>query len=273
MSSLRAPRRLLAARWPPSRWPPSRRAPSRRLLYPRCAQIKYHLLHPGYLVKRIKELGPGGYRLTLVVCLVDAEELKALAEVNQQCLRHGATLLLAWSWEEAARYVESFKVFEAKAPTAIMERMNEGDYLLRHADVLTAVRSINKTDSSTLASNFGTLKALVRLPPRKRRAGAPGAAHWGGGSTRTLLLRLAPPTASAPASRQASFCARSLSTTRAHQATASREELALCPGLGGKKVERLYAALHAPFRPAPPSAAAAAPSAASASATGGDEGA
>ena len=70
-----------------------------------------------------------------------------------------------------------------------MERVNE-DYMPRLADVLTCVRSVNKTDSATVASNFGSLKAL---------------------------------------------------------AAASREELALCPGLGGKKVERLFSALHAPF--------------------------
>ena len=49
---------------------------------------------------------------------------------------------------------------------------------------------MNKTDTATLASNFGSLKALAK---------------------------------------------------------ASREELALCPGLGGKKVERIFSALHAPF--------------------------
>ena len=50
---------------------------------------------------------------------------------------------------------------------------------------------MNKSDAGTLASNFGTFKAL---------------------------------------------------------ATASRDELALCPGLGDKKVERIFNAFHKPFR-------------------------
>ena len=68
--------------------------------------MKYHLLHPNYLLRRIKELGKyyhtgggggytcgsgggSGYRLRLVVCLVDAEELKALLEINKMALQNG----------------------------------------------------------------------------------------------------------------------------------------------------------------------------------------
>jgi len=124
-----------------------------------------------------------------VLCLVDADERHALLAINTQCLVHDATLLLAWSWEEAARYLETFRCYEHKPPTTIMARASD-DYVGRLADVLGCVRSVNKTDAATLASNFGSVKAM---------------------------------------------------------ALASREELARCPGLGGKKVERLYAALHAPF--------------------------
>ena len=121
--------------------------------------------------------------------MVDADERHALLTINTQALLHDATLLLAWSWEEAARYLETVRCYEHKPPTAIMARASD-DYVGRLADVLGCVRSVNKTDAATLASNFGSVKAIAR---------------------------------------------------------ASREELALCPGLGGKKVERLYAALHAPF--------------------------
>lgn len=124
-----------------------------------------------------------------MLCFVDADERHALLTINTQCLIYDATLLLAWSWEEAARYLETFRCYEHKPPTTIMARASD-DYVGRLTDVLGCVRSVNKTDAATLASNFGSVKAM---------------------------------------------------------ALASREELARCPGLGGKKVERLYAALHAPF--------------------------
>lgn len=152
-------------------------------------QVNYHMLHPEYLSRRIREVGRG-WKLRLIVCLVDAEERNALVEINKMALLNDYTLLLAWSWEEAARYLETFKVLENKPPTSIQQKTTE-DYLAQLSDTLGCVRSVNKSDASVLASNFGTLRAL---------------------------------------------------------ANATREELALCPGLGDKKVERLYNAFHAPFR-------------------------
>jgi hypothetical protein len=34
--------------------------------------------------------------------------------------------------------------------------------MAKFVDVLTSIRSVNKTDAGTLASNFGSLKALVK---------------------------------------------------------------------------------------------------------------
>lgn len=64
------------------------------------------------------------------------------------------TVVCAWSNEEAARYIETFKAYENKAPDAIKERV-ENDYLSKLTDCLTQVQSINKTDVVTLSSTFG----------------------------------------------------------------------------------------------------------------------
>lgn len=68
--------------------------------------------------------------------------------------------MLAFSIEEAARYLETFKVYENKPASSIMEKVGE-DYMAKFVDVLTSIRSVNKTDAGTLACNFGSLKALV----------------------------------------------------------------------------------------------------------------
>ena len=68
-------------------------------------QVKYHQLRPDYLFGRIKELpeqlaaAGAGY-----IDTDRAEPKKALLEVSRSCT---ATLLLAWSWAKAARYVRS----------------------------------------------------------------------------------------------------------------------------------------------------------------------
>jgi len=67
------------------------------------------------------------------------------------------------SQEEAARYLETYKAFEHKPPDMIMERV-EDDYISKLTHCLTQVRSVNKTDVLTLASNFGSLRKIISAP-------------------------------------------------------------------------------------------------------------
>lgn len=96
---------------------------------------------------------------------------------------------MAASNTECGRYLETFKSYENKAATSIQER-EEKEFLPRLTKVLTNVRSINKTDVSTLLDVFGNLSNICN---------------------------------------------------------ASQQQLVLCPGLGEKKVKRLFQALHQPF--------------------------
>jgi hypothetical protein len=41
------------------------------------------------------------------------------------CMRHNATLLCAFSWDEAARYIEALKMYEGKGPELIQEKTEE----------------------------------------------------------------------------------------------------------------------------------------------------
>lgn len=64
------------------------------------------------------------------------------------------TIMVAWTPEEAGRYLELYKSFERKGPDLIKER-TEKDYMSQLNNVLTTVRGVNKTDVLTLTSNFG----------------------------------------------------------------------------------------------------------------------
>lgn len=72
-------------------------------------------------------------------------------------------IVLAWSEQEAARYLETFKVFEGKDASSIQKR-GEQNFTDQMANLLSSVRSVNKTDSAHLLSQFGSLKALVSAP-------------------------------------------------------------------------------------------------------------
>jgi DNA excision repair protein ERCC-1 len=152
--------------------------------------VRYHLLHPNYLYRRMKEIG-SDYRGRLVICQIDVEDnVKPLLELNKLCFTHRFTLLLSWSPLEAGRYLETFKSYENKPSTSIQEKV-ETEFLPQVTSVLKSVKSINRTDVMTLFEAFRHFEGICQ---------------------------------------------------------AEEAQLLLCPGLGEKKVKRLYHALHTPFK-------------------------
>lgn len=158
----------------------------------RCAlflSLRYHNLHPDYIHRRVAELR-SDFDLRVLLCLVDVEDnTSTLLMLNDLCVQNRLSLLLAWSEEEAARYLETFKAFDGRDASSIQKREHV-NYADQVSDVLGSVRSINKTDAGQLLMQFGNLKNLV---------------------------------------------------------AASVDELSLCPGVGPKKVRRLYEAFRKPF--------------------------
>ncbi|XP_053551063.1 DNA excision repair protein ERCC-1 isoform X2 [Bombina bombina] len=151
--------------------------------------LRYHNLNPEYIHTRLRLLGQS-FALRVLMVQVDVKDPHfALKELAKICILSDCTLILSWSPEEAARYLETYKCYEQKPADALKEKA-ERDFISRMTDCLTAVKSVNKTDSCTLLTTFGTLADL---------------------------------------------------------ASASREDLSLCPGLGPQKAKRLFDTLHEPF--------------------------
>ncbi|CAN8178151.1 unnamed protein product [Coccothraustes coccothraustes] len=122
--------------------------------------LRYHHLHPEYIHERLRALGRS-FGLQVLLLQVDVRDphqsLKDLAKV---CLLTDCTLLLAWSAEEAGRYLETFKSYEQKPPDLLKERV-EQDFLSRVTDCLTSVKSVNRTDALSLLGTFGSLAAVA----------------------------------------------------------------------------------------------------------------
>lgn len=151
--------------------------------------LKYHNLHPNYIHRRIAEL-KNDFDLRVLLCLVDVEDnASILLYLNKLCVVNSLSLLLAWSEEECARYIETFKFRENKE-TSVIEKKKDMSFMEQISEALSSVRSVNKTDSSQLMLQFGNLKSLV---------------------------------------------------------TASMEEIRSCPGIGDKKVMRMFNAFNKPF--------------------------
>ncbi|KAM9589012.1 DNA excision repair protein ERCC-1-like isoform 2-T2 [Morphnus guianensis] len=122
--------------------------------------LRYHHLNPGYIHNRLRHLGRS-YGLQLLLLQVDVKDPhQALKELAKICILADCTLLVAWSPEEAGRYLETYKAYEQKPPDLLKERV-EQDFLSRMTDCLTSIKSVNKTDALSLLTTFGSLAAVV----------------------------------------------------------------------------------------------------------------
>lgn len=128
--------------------------------------LKYHRLHPEYIYTRISALG-GRYGLRIVLVMVDIENHEdPLKELTKTSLINNVTILLAWSAQEAGRYLELYKTMEHAAPTSI-KGIQATTYSDQLVNFVTVPRGINKTDAVSLVSNFGSVRTAVNARPEE----------------------------------------------------------------------------------------------------------
>ncbi|GAA6230176.1 DNA excision repair protein ERCC-1 [Lates japonicus] len=122
--------------------------------------LRYHNLNPNYIHDRLKQLGQT-FTLRVLLVQVDVKDPHhALKELARMCIMADCTLILAWSPEEAGRYLETYKSYEKK-PADLLKEQVEKDYLSKVTDCLTTVKSINKTDAITLLSTFSSIEGII----------------------------------------------------------------------------------------------------------------
>lgn len=122
--------------------------------------LQYHGLHPAYVYTRVRELGRT-FRLRVLLVLADTDAHQpAVRELTTLALIHDLALVIAGSPREAARYLETFRSFDGKAPDAIQANV-EGGYPERLHAALASVRGVNKRDVGTLAFTFGSFRGIA----------------------------------------------------------------------------------------------------------------
>ncbi|XP_076175376.1 DNA excision repair protein Ercc1 isoform X2 [Ptiloglossa arizonensis] len=128
--------------------------------------IRYHQLNPDYIHERLKALG-NMYNLRVLLVQVDvADPHHALKHLTRVCILADLTLMLAWNAEDAGKIIETYKAYENKPPDAIMDRSDTAPYQ-KLVSALTTIRSVNKTDATTLLSTYETLSELIKTKPGK----------------------------------------------------------------------------------------------------------
>ncbi|GLB37489.1 putative binding domain of DNA repair protein Ercc1 (rad10/Swi10) [Lyophyllum shimeji] len=130
--------------------------------------LKYHRLHPEYIHIRIEKLGHS-YTLRILLILCDITEHRdPIRELTKVCLINNITVLVAFSFEEAAHYLSTLKQFEHKPPDMIKERIDK-DYNAILRTALTSISKVNKTDVETLRTSFGSFANIAKATPEQLR--------------------------------------------------------------------------------------------------------
>lgn len=133
--------------------------------------IRFHALHPNYIYERINRLGEN-YDLRILLVVVDHVEHKTyLKELSKLSIRSNMTLMLCWTVEDAAMYLEKYKLSEDKPADSIMERPTNHEYedaLDQYMiDALAESRTINRTDSASIVSLFDKFTKISTASPEE----------------------------------------------------------------------------------------------------------
>jgi DNA excision repair protein ERCC-1 len=127
--------------------------------------IKYHNLYPEYIYRRIAALR-NDFTLRVLLLLVDCEDNAAvLLQLNKAAVTHNMTLILAWSEEEAARYLETFKALDGKDAASIQRNKEQTHFADQVTDFLTTCKGINKTDAASVLTQFGSVRTAMAATP------------------------------------------------------------------------------------------------------------
>jgi len=123
-------------------------------------QVRYHRLTPDYIHQRVKALKNDYIVRILLVEIDTTEHHETIKELTKMSIINNITIMCAWSPGEAAKYIETYKALEKKSADVLKERV-EDNYIAQMTNVLTSIRSINKTDVATLLGTFGSLRNIA----------------------------------------------------------------------------------------------------------------
>ena len=71
-------------------------------------------------------------------------------------------VMLAWSFDEAAKYIQIFKSYENKGTNLLQENKKGKTHEDLAIDSLTSIKSIQKKDAKNLLNKYGSIAKVVK---------------------------------------------------------------------------------------------------------------
>lgn len=129
--------------------------------------LRFHATNPTYIYDRITSLGTN-YDLRILLVIVDHIEYESyLKELSKLFIRCKITMMLAWSIEDAAAYLERYKLSENQPAELIMGQPTNPEYdeaLDQYMiDAIAECKTVNRTDAASLVGLFDKFERICQM--------------------------------------------------------------------------------------------------------------
>lgn len=123
--------------------------------------MKYHMSHPKYLQNRLDTISKSYFTTRILLVQVDIDIVyQCLQELTLIAIKNNYIMICCYSLQETARYIETFKVYENKSSNALHSKIDDTDNYAIINDLLTNIKSVNKTDVITLTNTYHTFSNI-----------------------------------------------------------------------------------------------------------------
>mmetsp|Transcript_36783 Transcript_36783/g.35515 ORF Transcript_36783/g.35515 Transcript_36783/m.35515 type:complete len:84 (-) Transcript_36783:62-313(-) len=68
---------------------------------------------------------------------------------------------MCWSFDEAAKYIQTLKAYENKSQSILEGKNVPGTHMEQATEALSSIRRINKRDAQKLLLNYGSLQDII----------------------------------------------------------------------------------------------------------------
>lgn len=134
--------------------------------------LKYHKLHPEYIYNKLKKVTYNHEEtIRVLLVLVDIADFQdVIRELNKIALFNKLSLIVAWSNEQCATYLQNLKSVEKEASKKIIQGTRskdeevlatDGKYLERVIDMISSVKSVSQTNAKSLIAKHGSVRAVI----------------------------------------------------------------------------------------------------------------
>lgn len=105
--------------------------------------LKYFNYRPKYIETRVSEIPRNSFRVLILLVLVDQSNADIAARnLSILCTKLDLSLVMAFNQNEAAKYLETLKIFAKKGPEILKPTFEESE---RISKFLSVSKSVNST--------------------------------------------------------------------------------------------------------------------------------